>query len=482
MTTETTSRPPEAVPPRPRRFGVFALALAAVTGGLIAALAPRLISERPPPSSTAPALPAGHADPEPAKERWQCPMHPSVVMDHPGKCPICGMELMKLDPASPAGTSEPGGEGAASGGLTTVTIDPSRQQLIGLETVEASRGAVGGRWRTVGRVEVDETRVRHVNLKVGGFVEQVFVDFVGKAVTKGQPMFRIYSPELYAAQEEYLLASRTRTTLAQGGALAENGDALLASARRKLELWDVSSSDLERLEKTGEASKDLTLYAPMSGVVVKKDVVDGMRLEAGAMPYEIVDLTEVWVLADIYETELRHVQVGMPASLALKAFPNRTFEGRVLFIDPLLDPATRTVKVRLAFANATGELRPGMFGEVTLASPAREALRIPADAVIDSGTRSIVFVALGQGKFEPREVALGDSDGTFVELVSGVRDGEQVVTRANFLIDSESRLRASLAAMGEAPPAGGHVHEGGGAQKPRAPTQPAASGHEGHQR
>ncbi|MCK6552300.1 efflux RND transporter periplasmic adaptor subunit, partial [Myxococcota bacterium] len=413
MTTENATDTHDGAPRRSKRFGLVALVLAAIAGAVIAALAVTLLGRPSAPSTPTSAAPVATATTAAeVKERWQCPMHPSVVMDHPGKCPICGMELVKMEGG--AGASD-AGEAPGTGELATVTIDPARQQLIGLRTEEATHGPVGGRWRTNGRVAIDETRVRHVNLKVGGFVERVFVDFVGKTVSKGQPLFAMYSPELYAAQAEYLLALETKKRLAEGGALAGNGDELLRSARKKLELWDVSKADIDRLEATGEASRTLTLYAPISGVVVKKDVVEGMRLEAGAMPYEIVDLSVVWVLADVYERELANVKVGMPATLALKALPNRAFEGQVLFMDPLLDPATRTVKVRLAFPNRTGELRPEMFGEVTLQSSPRHALRIPADAVVDSGTRSIVFVALGAGKFAPREVELGADDGTFVE-------------------------------------------------------------------
>lgn len=372
-------------------------------------------------------------------------MHPTIIQDHPGDCPICGMKLVPLEKPAPDGA-------AASGdkvqGLATVTIDPARQQLIGLHTVPVETGEIGATWRTVGRVAVDETRVRHVNVKVSGFVERVFVDFVGKSVARGQPLFTIYSPDLVAAQEEYLLALRTRRTL--GGSLSVSGDDLVAAARRKLQLWDVPASGIDRLERTGQVTKNLTLYSPIAGVVVKKDVVDGMQLEAGAMPYEIVDLSKVWVLADVYESELEKVAVGMPATLTLRAFPRQIFEGVVSFVDPLLDPKTRTVKVRMSFPNRKGDLRPEMFGEVVLRTQARQALRIPADTLIDSGTRVVVFVAIGEGKFQPREIKVGRGDGQNVEVVEGLAAGEKVVTRANFLVDSESRLRASLAAMGAA--------------------------------
>jgi Cu(I)/Ag(I) efflux system membrane fusion protein len=214
--------------------------------------------------------------------------------------------------------------------------------------------------------------------------------------------------------------------------------------------------------------------------VTKKDVVPGMRVNAGDMPFEIVDLSRVWVLADAYESDLGVVKVGMPATLTLKAFPNRTFQGRVAFIDPLLDPRTRTAKVRIEVPNPSGELRPEMFGEVVLRGTSRTGLRIPADSVIHSGTQSVVFVALPNGKFQPREVKLGASDGQFVEVLSGVEPGDGVVTRANFLVDSESRLRASLASLpGGAPkPAPAPAAEAA----PPPPAAPAADPHAGHPR
>jgi membrane fusion protein, copper/silver efflux system len=209
--------------------------------------------------------------------------------------------------------------------------------------------------------------------------------------------------------------------------------------------------------------KAITFYSPAAGVVTKKDVVEGMKLEPGAMPYEIVDLSTVWVLADVYESELRFVKVGVPATLALKAFPERVFDGKVMFIDPLLDAQTRTVKVRLTFSNAAGDLRPEMFGEVVLAIGAHEGIVIPEDAVVDSGASKVVFVARDEGKFVPREVELGRADGAMVEITRGLVAGERVVTHANFLVDSESRLRASL--NGLSPPESARVlpktgHEG----------------------
>lgn len=427
--------------PRRKRFGWLAIVLALVVGAVASAIVVRSLTT---PSSSNKAT---------AKQSFHCPMHPSIVMDHAGNCPICGMKLVPVDAEERAGVATEHAHEqrtvAASdkADMATVNVDPAKQQLIGLTTAEVTQGTVGGRVRTVGRVAVDETRVRHVNMKNGGFVEKVFVDFVGKAVRKGDPLFTLFSPELLAAQEEYLLAKRTQDSLKESGA----GDgALLAAAKRRLALWDVSEKELKRLEETGTPAKTITFYSPASGTITKKDVVDGMTLEAGAMPYEIVDLTNVWVLADIYESELRFIRNGTPATLTMKAFPGKTFTGKVAFIDPFLSPQSRTVKVRLNFPNPSGDLRPEMFGEVVLELGGREALRIPSDAVIDSGAAKVAFVAQGEGKFSPREIETGQSDGDFVEVVKGLILGERVVTRANFLLDSESRLRSSLNELGGA--------------------------------
>lgn len=331
-------------------------------------------------------------------------------------------------------------------GLSAVTIDTQRQQLIGLRTAAAEEGDLGGGLRTVGRVAIDETRVRKVTVKVEGFVEKLFVDFTGQAVGKGQPLFSLYSPEFVSAQQEYLLALRTQKQLA-GGSMQGSGNDLLESARRRLMFWDVPAAELERLEQTGEVRKTLTLRAPVGGVVTVKNVVEGARVTPADFLYEITDLGRVWVQADVYESELARVKVGTEADLGLGAYHGRTFRGRVAFIDPQVDPKTRTVKVRIEFPNPKGELKPEMFGQVELKTKGRKGLTVPLDAVLDSGTRKVVFVALGDGRFEPREVQTGATLGERVEILGGLKAGEEVITRANFLVDSESRLKAALAQM-----------------------------------
>lgn len=426
----------------PRRFGTGTLLAVGLLAAAAAGTGAYFIG-RGRATAAAPAAPGAPTAARPGERRvlfYRDPMNPKVTS------PTFRKDEMGMD-YLPVYEDEAAGEAAPVKGQATVEIDPARQQLIGLTTAEATVGPVGGGWRTVGRVAVDETRVRHVNVKVPGFVERIYVNFVGKPVRRGDPLFALYSPELLAAQQEYLLALRTRGSLLRGGPLATDGEDLVQAARRKLALWDVPESEIERLERTGEPTKTLTFSSPVSGVVTRKDVVEGAKLEAGAMPYEIVDLSTVWILADVYERELRYVKEGMPATLTLNAFPSREFKGQVLFVDPLMEPQTRTVKVRLAFANPGGDLRPEMFGEVVLHGTPREGLRIPQDAVLDSGTEKIVFVALGAGKLQPREVHLGASGDGTVEVTSGLSPGERVVTRANFLVDSESKLRAALAEM-----------------------------------
>ncbi len=450
------------------RFGPRVLVLVLIAG-LAAGAGATVLLLRHPATSPPTAQTETHAH-----TTYVCPMHPSITSDRPGECPICGMQLVlasqpstertilfyrsPMDPKQTSHTPKKDEMGmdyvpvysdelgpTSTSGLATVGIDPQRQQLIGLRTAPVEEGQVGGSWRTVGRVAVDETRVHHVALKFSGFIEQVFVDYVGKAVRAGEPLFSIYSPDVVSSEEEYLLAIRTRDAL--GATSAQAGMDLVAAARERLRLWDVPETEIRRLERTGKAQRTVTLYTPMSGVVTKKDVVMGHRVAEGDMPYEITDLSQVWVLADAYESDLARVKLGTPATLTLQAFPDRQFLGKVVFIDPILDPKTRTAKVRLAFPNPTGELKPEMFGEVTLRTPARKGLSVPTDAIIDSGTRKVVFVSLGEGKFRPQEVKVGASDSERSEVLEGLKAGDQVVTRANFLVDSESRLRASLGAL-----------------------------------
>jgi len=369
---------------------------------------------------------------------YRNPMNPAITS------PTFMKDEMGMD-YIPVHASELKGEpGPAVEGLAPVKIDSERQQLIGLSTAPVTSAQVGGEIRTTAKVAVDETRIRHIHVKVEGYVEKLFVDFVGMPVTKGKPLFTFYSPDFVSAQEDYLLALKTQKSL-QGGSLQSSGSDLLEAARRRMQLWDVPAADLTRLEQGGAVRKSLTLVSPITGVVTAKTAVEGIRISPADTPFEITDLGRVWGIADVYEPEIPRVKVGMPAELALSTYPGRTFHGRVAFIDPQVDPKSRTVKVRVELPNPKGELKPEMYGEMLLRSQARKGLTVPIDAVLDSGARKIVFVALGEGRFEPREVQTGANLGESVEVLTGLKAGETVVTRANFLVDSESRLRAALA-------------------------------------
>jgi Cu(I)/Ag(I) efflux system membrane fusion protein len=434
---------------RPRRRSLVIVLPALLVGVALGAAGMHMGMHRHVAGSVAPTASADQPVAQEKKKKaplYQCPMHPAITSDHPGDCPICGMKLVEVtthdDPA-------PASSGAAPvPGMATVSIDPARQQLIGLRTATVTEGAVNASWHTVARIQVDPTRVRKTNVKIEGFVERIFVDFVGQKVRKGQPLFSIYSPTLLSAQNEYLLALQTKDALAKSGNASENGENLIKAARRRLELWDVPAAEIDRLARTREPSKTLTLVSPISGVVTAKNVVEGARVSPGEAPYEITDLSMVWVMADAYESDLHRIRVGMKATLTLSAYPGRVFDGQVVFIDPLLDPKSRTAKVHLHFANPTRELKPEMFGEVTLQTAAKQGLRIPADAVLRAGNQDVVFLARGEGKFEPRVVELGAKNDDQIEVIAGLEAGQEVVTRANFLVDSESQLRASLAAIG----------------------------------
>jgi membrane fusion protein, copper/silver efflux system len=426
----------ESVPSNPSRsnrirtLGLVALGLIAGVGGTLLL--------RPTAKDGHQRAAAGAMSPK--QQMYQCPMHPQIIMDHPGNCPICGMALV------PMAGDVPKGQGSAIEDHSAVTIDPERQQLIGLRTEKVAEGSVSGELHALGRVVADETRVRKVNVKVEGFVEKLFVDFVGKPVAKGQPLFSLYSPEFVSAQREYLLALSTQKALS-GGSLQGSGGELLESARRRLGLWDIPMDAIDHLEQTGEVQKALTLRSPISGVVTAKNVMEGARITPADILFEITDLSRVWVQVDVYEAELDRAKVGMPAELTTQASPGKIFKGRIAFIDPVMDPKTRTAKARLEFPNPKGELKPEMFGEVVIKGQGRKGLIIPLDAVLDAGTTKVAFVSLGNGKFEPREVTTGTTVGEKVEIRSGLKRGEDVVVRANFLVDSESRLKAALAQM-----------------------------------
>jgi len=375
---------------------------------------------------------------------WVDPMVPGYKSDKPGKSPFMDMDLV---PVYEDGSSGETKEHAA--GYVPVTVSTERQQAIGVRLGKAEVRDLTKTIRTVGRVTFDETLQAQIHAKFEGYVERLYVDYTGKPVRKGQPLLSIYSPELLATQEEYLIAFRAHQRLrtSPNEDVARGGLDLYDSARQRLLLWDISPGQIQELERTGKPRKALTLSSPVDGFVVSKNAIQGSRVMPADTLFEIAGLRRVWVQTDIYESEAPFVAVGQTARMSLSYLPGRTWTGKVAFISPVLDEKTRTIKVRLEFQNPDGILKPEMYADVSLERPLGRVLTVPDGAVLSTGARSLVFVAKGEGRFEPREVVTGAKvDGSY-QIREGITVGEEVVTQANFLIDSESRLKAALAGL-----------------------------------
>jgi RND family efflux transporter MFP subunit len=383
----------------------------------------------------------GHEHAEYAEENvsntyYTCGMHPWVVLPEPGDCPICHMKLTPIDPDKFTGE---------------IAIDPVVVQNMGVRVQSVVTGPLVKTIRTVGTIDYDETSVRDVNTKIGGWIEKLYVDYIGAQVEQGDPLFDIYSPDLYAAQEEYLLAWRNRDQIgadfvpdAAKGALD-----LLDAARTRLEYYDITEQQIEALREANQPAKTMTIQSPHTGVVIDKHANEGMKVDTGMRVFRIADLTRVWVMVTLYEYQLPYVSVGQKATMTLPYIPGETFEGRVIYVYPYLDKQTRQVNVRLEFENPNQLLKPGMYVNVHLRSElAAERTLAPRSAVIDTGERQVAFVSLGEGRFEPRQVHMGvETSGGMVEILDGLKPGEMVVTSGQFLIDSEANIREALAKM-----------------------------------
>lgn len=335
-------------------------------------------------------------------------------------------------------------------GYAEVQIDPEKLQLFGIITEQLQVRDLSKMIRTVGLVEVDERRIVNVQTKFKGWIEKLFINFTGTRVRYGDPLFSVYSPDLLTAQEEYLLALKSEDHPVQGifgKELTQSNTSLLEAARRRLELWDVPEKEIQRLTETRTPSKTLTIDSPAEGIVLYKNAFIGMNVEPGMNIFTIADLAHVWVMADIYEQDISWIKLGQKAALALTAFPGKSLIGSVAFISYTLEPSTRTMKVRFDFDNPDEQLRPGMYATVEIQIDMGKALAVPESAVIDTGQRKIVFVSTGKGRFEPRDVQLGSKAGPYYQVISGLEINEEVVTSAQFLIDSESRLKAAGGGM-----------------------------------
>ena len=431
-------------------------------------------------------------------EQYTCGMHPFILSDKPGNCPICGMTLTKIEsspapgPAAAASSSPvtkpsggarkilfyrnpmnpnitskspakdemgmdfvpvyedeargSGGGGNLPEGYATVQVGAERIRLAGIQSAPAVRETISPPVRAAGIVVPDERRVRRVQAKIDGWVEKLHSNFTGQLVTKGQPLLEIYSPELVATQREYLLAragvERMKESPYEDARQMSSG--LAQAARTRLKLFDVPESFIEELERTGKVQRTVTLNAPVSGYVTGKEVFEGTRVSPGMDLLTVTDLSRVWIEADLYEYEAQSVRVGQTATLETVADPGAKLKGRVSFIYPTFSPETRTLKVRFDFPNPGLRLKPQMYANVSLDLHGVTGVVIPDSALIETGVRQIVFVDAGDGSFEPREVKVGVRGDGKAQILSGVKAGENVAMGANFLLDSESKLRAAL--------------------------------------
>ena len=370
------------------------------------------------------------------KQLYTCGMHPAVIQDHPGNCPICGMKLTLI---------RNGGVGADtnSASSSAIAVDAATQQNMNLRTAEVRRGPLQKTIRTVGTIDYNETALADVTTRFKGWVEKVNVDATGRLVHRGDPLFEVYSPELYNAQVEFLQAV---TNKFKG---FKSVIALYRAGVRNLKNLGVQDAQIAEIETNRLALNSLTIAAPISGFVVEKNIVAGQLVDAGIRLYRIADLGIVWVLAQVYEQDLSFVQLGQEAVVKVASLPDREFRGRVTFIYPTVDEKTRTARVRLEFENPGYFLKPGMFVSAQLHAELEDsAVLVPDSAVLRSGARNTVFVALGGGKFEARDVVLGlESENSLIQVTSGLNAGERVVTSGQFLLDSESQLREAIEKM-----------------------------------
>ncbi len=330
--------------------------------------------------------------------------------------------------------------------MPTVVLSPDKVQLIGVRTAAADYHVLDQQIRTVGRIEPDETKLAFVNTKIAGWVKKLYVNYTGGVVEKGQPLLSIYSPDLVTAQEEYLLALRAVKSVQKSDNAFDEVDAsrkeLLDSTKRRLLLWDITQQQIDELEISGKPRTDMIVEAPLSGIVLVKMVLEGTYITPGMNLYKIADLSDVWVMAEVYEYEVPLVKTGQKARVTLPYYSGEALAAKVDFIYPVLDPASRTVKVRLAMHNPGLELKPEMYANVEIIASPGSRLVIPREAVLFSGMRQIVYVEKKPGVYEMRQVTLGLRGEDYVEVLKGIRKGERVVTSGNFLIDSESQLRS----------------------------------------
>ncbi len=416
-------------------------------------------------------------------------------MGLPDTSPTPKKDSMGMDyiPVYEGGDEPGGGSHGASAGLVNISVE--KVQKLGVRTEPATMRVLDKTLRAVGRVEVNERNIHNIAPKFEGWIEKLHVKTTGEPVRKGQALFDVYSPELVSAQREYAIAVQGVAALKDADGDTRRSMQKLADASlQRLKNWDISEQQVKELAQSGTVRRSLTFdafHTPVNGIVLEKKAFEGMRFMPGEMLYQIADLSSVWVIADIFEQDIALVRTGAKAKVKINAYPDKLFEGAITYVYPTLNPATRTVPVRLEIANPGGLLKPAMFAQVEIpVADMSRVLTVPVSAVIDSGTRHIVLVQLAEGRFEPRSVSLGKRSDNYVEVLDGVGEGEQVVVAANFLIDAESNLKAALGGLGvaqsgmaspgeaESATQSGAGHEGHGAQGEAEQPKPAAVGYQ----
>jgi len=387
-----------------------------------------------------------HTDVQMENQQYTCGMHPEIISDEPGYCPICEMKLTPIRTETTSSSKEDRGKIAENDiAGSVIRIDPVTSQNMGIRMTPVEKRQLKRTLNTVAHITYDEKKLYSINSKVSGWIEKLYVDYEGKSVRAGEPLLEIYSPELVAAQREHLSAVRNYERLKDSNLESARKGAkdLLYAARERLLLWDISENQIDELEETGVIKKTLTLSSPANGYVITKSVIEGDRVSPGMRLFQLADLSTVWAIANVYDYELPFVSVGQNAKLAMPYLPGQIFEGEISYIYPYLNNKNRSVEVRIEIPNKNMALKPNMYGAVSIESELPgERLVIPNQAVIRSGIRDLVFLSMGGGKFMPREVNLGAVSGDdMIEIISGLNEGDIVVTSSQFMLDSESRLR-----------------------------------------
>lgn len=362
---------------------------------------------------------------EKQKDYWTCTMHPQVHMDRPGACPICGMDLIKkvVDEKE-----EPANEKDMT---NMISLSSKKQVLANISTVVVKKENLQEQVTAYSYLDFVENNRKTISARFNGRIEKLFVDKTGDYIKKGQPLFEIYSPDLVQAQNDYLIALK-------------NSSSLVNAAKKKLEIFGLTSEQIQSIEKNREVNLTLTYYSPINGTVIEKKIQEGDYVNDGSAIYNVAELSTLWNIAELYENNLSSVKIGSPVKLHLRAYPGEEFQGRVSFIYPLINPQTRTVKVRSEFSSYGGKLKPQMYGETIFMKSGGEGILVPADAVIIAGKRAVVWVKSGDGMFEPREVKLGSRYNDKYHIISGVNVGDEIAATGGFLIDSESQLKTGM--------------------------------------